>query len=316
MTTFLEIAVNVPQVSGTFHYHLPPDMEGMVDIGTLVIIPFGRQMVQGVVLALVDDPTVPKTKPVLEVLDPEPVVTPSQIELARYLSGTSLTPLAACIALMLPPGLSQTADTRYQLTVAGQHRAGVLLEDQDSTTPQITGAQQRFIDLLAERGPLRGRQIDRALPRRNWKTTAGALRRKGLITSKPVLEAPKVRPKTVRTAQLACSPAQAEAQMETLSRAGTPALVRRQKIMRDPCSRSMAMNANCERVPGRTTRPSASTPFATRSSRIAPPSASSPTTPLNRQRRPQPASATIAVAAGPPQATTISRNSRFSSGAG
>jgi primosomal protein N' len=50
MTTYLEIAVNVPQVSGTFHYHLPSDLEGQIDIGYLVTIPFGRQTVQGVVL--------------------------------------------------------------------------------------------------------------------------------------------------------------------------------------------------------------------------------------------------------------------------
>ena len=96
----------------------------------------------------------------------------------------------------------------------------------------MTDAQKRFLNILAERGPLRGRQIDRALPKRNWKATAGALKRKGLVTSEPILQAPKVRPKTVRTAQLACSPAEAEAKMETLSRAGTPALARRQKMMR------------------------------------------------------------------------------------
>ena len=28
MTTYVEVAVNVPQVSGTFHYHLPPELEG------------------------------------------------------------------------------------------------------------------------------------------------------------------------------------------------------------------------------------------------------------------------------------------------
>ena len=88
-------------------------------------IPFGRQTVQGVVLDTVDDPTVPKTKPVLDVLDPEPVVTRSQIELAKYLSEISLTPLAACISLMLPPGLSQTADTLYQLTEAGKRGAWI-----------------------------------------------------------------------------------------------------------------------------------------------------------------------------------------------
>jgi primosomal protein N' (replication factor Y) len=242
MTTYLEIAVNVPQVSGTFTYHLPTELERQVDIGFLVTIPFGRQTVQGVVLALVDDPTVPKTKPILEVLDPEPVVTRPQIELAKYLSEISLTPLAACIALMLPPGLSQTADTLYQFTEAGKRLAasverGDESEENDQAqstigTPKLTEAQKRFMRLLAERGPLRGRQIERALPRRNWKATVGALKRKGLVTSEPVLQEPKVRPKTVRTAQLACSPAEVEAQMDSLSRAGTPALARRQKIMR------------------------------------------------------------------------------------
>jgi primosomal protein N' (replication factor Y) len=219
-------------------------------------------MVQGVVLAIVDDPTVPKTKPVLEVLDPEPVVTRPQIELAKHLSEISLTPLATCIALMLPPGLSQTADTLYQLTEAGklgverwergEGKAGkgeqmptegeppaaetphseFLTQDPEFRIPKLTDAQKRFLALLAARGPLRGRQIERALPKRNWKATAGALKRKGMVTSEPILQAPKVRPKIVRTAQLACSPAEAAAKMEKLSRTGTPALARRQKMMR------------------------------------------------------------------------------------
>ncbi|HBX70411.1 MAG TPA: hypothetical protein DEH25_13795, partial [Chloroflexi bacterium] len=120
MTTYLEISVNVPQVSGTFHYHLPPEMEGQAEAGCLVTVPFGKQTVQGVILEIVTDSVVPKTKPILEVIDPSPVLTPPQIELAKHLSEISLTPLAACISLMLPPGLSQTADTLYQLTEAGK----------------------------------------------------------------------------------------------------------------------------------------------------------------------------------------------------
>ena len=54
MTTYLEIAVNVPQVSGVFHYHLPPELEGQIGRGHLVEVPFGRVRVQGVVLGEVD----------------------------------------------------------------------------------------------------------------------------------------------------------------------------------------------------------------------------------------------------------------------
>ncbi len=70
MSSFLEIAVNVPQVAGTFHYHLPPELEGRVEAGHLVEVPFGRQTVQGVVLRPVAEPQVAETRPVLALHSP------------------------------------------------------------------------------------------------------------------------------------------------------------------------------------------------------------------------------------------------------
>jgi transketolase len=35
-TLYAEVAVNVPQVSGVFHYHLPPELAGQVGPGSLV----------------------------------------------------------------------------------------------------------------------------------------------------------------------------------------------------------------------------------------------------------------------------------------
>jgi primosomal protein N' (replication factor Y) len=220
MPTFVEIAVNVPHVSNTFHYHLPT--------GHLVTVPFGKQIVQGIVLGAVVNSTVPKTKAVSELLDPEPALTPAQIELANYLSRYTLAPLSACINLMLPPGISQMADTLYS--------SGITRDQLGSGTHQgtlkVTDAQWRLLTLLIDRGPLRGRQIDRALPRKNWKSTAEALKRRRLVSTKPVLSTPTVKPKMVRTAQLACSTEEAEAKMDQVGRAGYDALERRQRILR------------------------------------------------------------------------------------
>jgi len=228
MPVFVEVAVNVSHIDKTFHYHLPPEFEGQIDTGHLVTVPFGRQTVQGIVLDLADDSTVPQTKPVLELLDPEPVLTQSQIDLAQFLADSTLSNLAASLSLMLPPGLSQMADTRYQ--------SGITKDQLGTSTQQgklnLTDAQWRLIKLLIDRGPLRGRQIDRALPRKNWKSTAEALKRRGLVVSQPVLQTPTVKPKLVRTAQLACAIKEAESQMEYLARKGTKALKRRQAILR------------------------------------------------------------------------------------
>ncbi|HNB55141.1 MAG TPA: hypothetical protein PK530_24535, partial [Anaerolineales bacterium] len=87
---FLQIAVHVPQVSGTFDYHLPPALEGQVQLGCLVTVPFGQQIVQGIVIAEVHVPAVAETRPVESLLDPVPAVTPAQIALAQHLAESTL----------------------------------------------------------------------------------------------------------------------------------------------------------------------------------------------------------------------------------
>ena len=144
---FARIAVNVASLSGTFDYHLPPDLEGKIVPGVLVTVPFGRQTVQGVVLELVSQPMVSETKPVIGILDPLPVLTPVQVALVRWMAGYFLDSLAAGIDLMLPPGLGQRADTQYELSG----------RDQVPLTGGLSPVQKRVVELLSGRGPLRGR---------------------------------------------------------------------------------------------------------------------------------------------------------------
>lgn len=216
---FVQVAVNVPQVSGVYDYHLPAELVGRVIPGCLVIVPFGAQKVQGVVLRLVEEAGVPETRPVDTLLDEIPVLTPVQLNLAERLAEITLAPLAACIDLMLPPGLSQQADTLYTLNPTPP----APIQD-----PQ--GLQVRLIRLLQERGPLRGRQLEAALPRVNWRPVAAGMVKRGWLTAKPVLPLPGVRPKFIRTAQLACPPEEIENQAATLGRG--EAGERRLKILR------------------------------------------------------------------------------------
>ena len=166
MSSFVEIAVNLPQVSGGFHYHLPPELEGRVYPGHLVEVPFGKQRVQGVVLRAVAAPAVAETRAVLELIDPEVVLTPPQLALAEYLAESTLAPLSACISLMLPAGLNQMADVCYQ--ISNQYSVFSKQWKTGGRRP-MSDAQKRLLDLLGKRGPLLGRQIDRALPRLDWR---------------------------------------------------------------------------------------------------------------------------------------------------
>ena len=204
---YVQVAVNVPGVSGVYDYHLSRTQVGQVQPGCLVVVPFGGQQVQGVVLAKVKTPQVTATRPVDDVLDPEPVVTQAQIELARWLSEHTLAPLSSCMKVMLPPGLAQLADTIYHLTERDWRKG-----------KPFSASQQRIISLLQDRGDLRGRQLDAALPRRNWKAAIGALVRRGRVTGRPMLMPHDVRPKMVRTVHLTCTPAEAQNPSKDLGR--------------------------------------------------------------------------------------------------
>ncbi len=233
MPTYLEIAVNVPRLSGMFHYHLPLELEGRVGAGHLVEVPFGKRRVQGVVLRDIDQPAVKDTRPVLSLLDDEVVLTAPQLALAEHLSESTLAPMAACINLMVPPGLSQQADTIYTLkgpTEEAEHLEGP--SEWEKTLQDLSPLQRRLAEMLVERGPLRGRQISKAFPRQNWQSAMRVLVRRDLVITQSVLPPPAVQPKHVRTVQLACSPEKAEGELTNLGRAGSQALERRQAMLR------------------------------------------------------------------------------------
>ena len=214
---YVEVAVNLPAVRGTFHYHVPPHLRRKVRPGHLVTAPFGPRRVQGVVVGLPRVPAVPETRPIEDLLDPDPVLTSAQLRLARWLATQHRTSLVDCLTLMLPPGLSRPGDSLYTLV-----------------SPEAAGknsSQKRLIQLLARRGPLRGRQLARSLPRLNWRRAADGLVREGVLDRIAVLDPPKVRARTVRSVQLAMPADQIAPTFESLGRAGSQASERRRAIL-------------------------------------------------------------------------------------
>jgi primosomal protein N' (replication factor Y) len=225
---YARIAVNVPHVQGIFDYHLPEETQDNFKLGQLVEVPFGRQSVQGVIIEFPEKPAVTQTKAIQKILDPIPVVTPGQIELAQYISRETLSPLGVTLQAMIPAGLSVQSDSTYRLTGESE----ILLEEGQPLLPEPSPSQSRLLDLLVKRGPLRGRQIDRALPQKNWRKTAGSLTRRGIIKSQSTLADPSVKPKYERRLQFIGDLESAHDQMDDLARKGYPeALARRQRAL-------------------------------------------------------------------------------------
>jgi primosomal protein N' (replication factor Y) len=221
MTTFLEIAVLAPSSKSIFHYHLPDGMEN-IPPGSLVVVPFGTQKIQGVVLGAVPRPEVPETRAVESLLDPLPVFTPCQLHLAKWMADYYRATLDSCLSAMLPPGLARHAEGLYSLA--------------DEKYQPEKPISQRLVKLLRERGALRAGQIRAAFGPVQWEREAERLVRSGVISRRSILPPPSVRPKKIRMVQLAISRREADAVLASLnsnsiSPARKPAAQRRARVL-------------------------------------------------------------------------------------
>ena len=82
MPRFASVAVNIAQINELFDYEIPEMLDGVLRPGVLVIVPFGSQTVQGVVVNLKDLPSVTETKLIQSVVDAEAVLNDWQLQLA------------------------------------------------------------------------------------------------------------------------------------------------------------------------------------------------------------------------------------------
>jgi len=186
---FAEVVVFSPAEAAedrpAFTYDLPDELRGRLTVGSLVIVPFGRQRLYGIVVALGDESPVFKTRPVESLVDPDPILTPVQIALARWMSREYLSSLHECLKLMLPPGVTSYADVLITLNPNAPAKAA------------NTKAQAELLALLRRRGPLRGARLSAAL-----RAAAGQLARRHVVTRQSFLAPPRARPRQVYAARL------------------------------------------------------------------------------------------------------------------
>jgi primosomal protein N' (replication factor Y) len=176
----------------TFHYSIPAPLRDEVAIGQLIQVPFRTRRLQGIVVGLTDKAPVSETKDIEEIIDPEPVLSPVQIELARWISSYYLAPLIDCLRLMLPPGLERRAVLTIELSESANQRI----------SENLTREQRVVIEFLRQKGRQRVKDLARSLKMDDPFPTIDQLARRGAIIKRSELEKPRVRPKRARFVRL------------------------------------------------------------------------------------------------------------------
>src|SRR3982074_2039049 len=101
---FCNVALPVP-LRTTFTYAVPEALQGTVQPGSRVLVPFRKKSMVGVVVDLAESaPDGTKIREITRVLDFVPALTPKLIELAQWIAGYYLAPAGEVFRAMLPPG--------------------------------------------------------------------------------------------------------------------------------------------------------------------------------------------------------------------
>lgn len=164
-----------------FHYAIPPSLCNRLVPGHLVWVPFGSRLLQGIVVALDATTPVSETREIVGLADEAPVVSPKQISLAEWISERYLTPLYAVLFAMLPPGMQQLTEDRFELAL-------------ESDPTELTPAQRELYDLLSEHGSLTASELQRLAPRKTWRDHMRALIDGGQVSRTVELRPPSARP--------------------------------------------------------------------------------------------------------------------------
>ncbi|HHQ47480.1 MAG TPA: primosomal protein N', partial [Acidobacteria bacterium] len=163
---------------------LPPALEPLARPGVRARVPLRGKEVTGLVVEVREstdlDPAV--IKPVVEILDTEPLLPSHLLDLAHFIAGYYRCPLGETLAAMLPAGLLRTDAEEAELTAAGAaadpdalppRRAAILRELQErgrvrtaSLLAHAGAASREPLEALIELGLVRLRRRRRDRPPR------------------------------------------------------------------------------------------------------------------------------------------------------
>ncbi len=147
-----QVAVDarVGSQTGVFDYLIPEPLQGQVQVGQRVRVPFGRRSVTGFVCALDQAPAVVALRPIEAVVDAEPVLPAVLVELAVFVAGYYLVPLDEVIRAAIPPRVRLAAKrpgTRRRRSRILAATAGPAVAPVDLEPPQQAAMERIAVSL-------------------------------------------------------------------------------------------------------------------------------------------------------------------------
>lgn len=162
-----KVIVDVPvrSTDRPFDYSIPEALKLWIEVGSRVAVPFGHRTVQGFVVSLESGESIvnPALKPIQEVLDLLPPLSPELVELADWMSKRYACRRISALQAMLPTALKGKAERLISL---GSTEDDPTFSD-DELFPMFadTGEEERLITaFIRQNGEVSMKQLTRSFP--------------------------------------------------------------------------------------------------------------------------------------------------------
>ncbi len=181
---YAEVSVNSPIARRlTFSYTIPSDLS--INIGQAVWVPFGNKVLQGIVLEINQYPFFEQTREIVGVIGENPLLSPKQVELARWLSEYYLCPVFDAVALMLSPGFERKAITYISATLTA--------DEYDLSFLSLP--QRKVMEAIRKQDRIKLGQLERLLGKKRAQETISQLIAYKLVNKSHQIEPERIKPK-------------------------------------------------------------------------------------------------------------------------
>jgi primosomal protein N' (replication factor Y) (superfamily II helicase) len=132
---------------GPFDYRLPEELrDGAVGVGSMLVVPFGRREVLGVVVGLAESSEVAAEKLLAPLRALELGVPAEMVALAEWIAAEYCSTLARALGLVLPPGATRRLSGRKRRAVKRTEHLAVGARSPQAPPP--SEEQQAVLDVL------------------------------------------------------------------------------------------------------------------------------------------------------------------------
>ena len=106
------VELKTKKIDKTFTYLIPNNLKESVLVGIRVLVPFGKQTLEGFVLKIEEKKVDYELKEIIDVIDKEPVINEEMLELGKYISSKTFCNLINSYQTMLPTALKAHKNTK------------------------------------------------------------------------------------------------------------------------------------------------------------------------------------------------------------